>query len=225
MDRHKQEEGKPDYKPEDSGSAQGEPNRVWQTVTDPTTGEVTVTNPEDDPWDSDHLLELPNGARPVTPGQDLLETYVAMVIEERCKDRDFSDKEALDRCMEDVRTSITCVLGWIKASASAPAGPERRKKPPAHDGACCRVIPVRDAGPEVQPVPDGEPGHQPGGASRIPQLPGIPRNGRYHPTNSRADGKHNYCKTWSAVREIAARLNSEDPPEVGQPAGCWRHLG
>ena len=128
MDRHKQEEGKPDYKPEDSGSAQGEPNRVWQTVTDPTTGEVTVTNPEDDPWDSDHLLELPNGARPVNPGQDLLETYVAMVIEERCKDRDFSDKEALDRCMEDVRTSITCVLGWIEASAPADLSEERNHR-------------------------------------------------------------------------------------------------
>ena len=75
-----------------------DPRRLWRTKTDPSTGEVTITNPEDDPWDTDSLLYLPDGASPVNPGPDLLEIYVAMVIGARSKDRDFSDEVALDRC-------------------------------------------------------------------------------------------------------------------------------
>ena len=103
-----------------------DPSDLWTTEANPVTGELTIANPEDDPWDSDHLLHLPNGARPVNPGPDLLEIYVAMVIGERSKDRDFSDKEALDRCKADVQTAITYILGWIEAGA--PPGLEDEMK-------------------------------------------------------------------------------------------------
>ena len=102
-----------------------DPRRLWRTKTDPSTGQVTITNPEDDPWDTDSLLYLPDGASPVNPGPDLLEIYVAMVIGARSKDRDFSDEVALDRCTEDVRTAITHVLGWIEAASPADLSEER----------------------------------------------------------------------------------------------------
>ena len=99
---------------------------LWRTTTDPSTGQVTVTNAEDDPWDTEILLQLPHGAKPVDPGAALLEIYVAMVIGDRSKTRDFSDQVALDRCMDDVRTAITYVLGWV--DAAAPAGLEEETK-------------------------------------------------------------------------------------------------
>ena len=105
-----------------------DPRRLWRTKTDPSTGEVTITNPEDDPWDTDSLLYLPDGASPVNPGPDLLEIYVAMVIGARSKDRDFSDEVALDRCTEDVRTAITHVLGWIEAAAPADLSEDRKHR-------------------------------------------------------------------------------------------------
>ncbi len=49
-----------------------------------------------------------------------------MVIGERSKDQDFSDKEALDRCKADVQTAITYVLGWIEVGA--PPGLEDEMK-------------------------------------------------------------------------------------------------
>ena len=36
-----------------------DPRSLCRTETDPCTGEVTVTNAEDDPWDTEVLLELP----------------------------------------------------------------------------------------------------------------------------------------------------------------------
>ena len=47
----------------------------------------------------------------------MLDIYVAMVIGDRSKTRDFSDQVALDRCKDDVRTAITYVLGWVEAAA------------------------------------------------------------------------------------------------------------
>ena len=44
---------------------------------DPVTGEVTITNSEEDPWDTNVLLFLPDGASPVNPGPDMLEIYGA----------------------------------------------------------------------------------------------------------------------------------------------------
>ena len=102
------------------------PRSLWRTITDPYTGEVTITNPEDDPWDTEVLLQLPHGAKPVDPGTALLEIYVAMVIGDRAKTRDFSDQVALDRCMDDVRTAITYVLDWVEAAA--PAGLDEEAK-------------------------------------------------------------------------------------------------
>ena len=89
-------------------------------------GGVTITNTEKDPWDTDILLFLPDGASPVIPESTMMDIYTAMVIEERFKDRDFSDKEALNRCKADVQTAITYVLGWIKA-AERPGLDEERK--------------------------------------------------------------------------------------------------
>ena len=51
----------PDNNPQD-------PRNLWRTETDPSTGKVTITNPEDDPWDTEVLLQLPHGAKPVDPG-------------------------------------------------------------------------------------------------------------------------------------------------------------
>ena len=96
---------------------QPDPRSLWRTETNPSTGEVTVTNLDDDPWDTEVLLQLPHGAKPVDPGPDLLDIYAAMIVGERAKTRDFSDQVALDRCREDVRTAITYVLGWVETAA------------------------------------------------------------------------------------------------------------
>ena len=40
--------------------------------------------------------------------------------------RDFSDQVALERCMDQVRTAITYVLGWVEAAA--PAGHDEEAK-------------------------------------------------------------------------------------------------
>ena len=103
-----------------------EPRILWRTETDPSTGEVTITNLDDDPWDTEVLLQLPHGAKPVDPGPDLLDIYAAMIIGERSKTRDFSDQVALERCMDKVRTAITYVLGWVEAAA--PAGLDEQAK-------------------------------------------------------------------------------------------------
>ena len=103
-----------------------DPRALWRTKPDPSTGEVTITNPEDDPWDTQVLLQLPHGAKPVDPGSALLDIYLAMIIGERSKTRDFSDQVALDRSRNDVRTAITYVLGWVEAAA--PAGLDEEAK-------------------------------------------------------------------------------------------------
>ena len=103
-----------------------DPRSHWRTKTDPSTGEVTITNPEDDPWDTEVLLQLPHGAKPVDPGPAALDIYVAMVIGDRSKTRDFSDQVALDRSKHDVRTAVTYILGWVEAAA--PAGIDEEAK-------------------------------------------------------------------------------------------------
>ena len=50
-----------------------------------------------------------------------------MIVGERSKTRDFSDQVALDRCIDEVRTAITYVLGWV--AAAAPAGLDEEAKP------------------------------------------------------------------------------------------------
>ena len=92
----------------------------------PDTGEVTITNTAEDPWDTDILLFLPDGASPVNPELTLMDIYVAMVIGERSRERNLSDQDALDRCRNDVKTAITYVLGRIEAAA-APGLDEERK--------------------------------------------------------------------------------------------------
>ena len=47
----------------------------------------------------------------------MLDIYVAMVIRERSKTRNFSDQVALDPCLDEVHTVITYVLGWVEAAA------------------------------------------------------------------------------------------------------------
>ena len=102
------------------------PRALWKTKKDPSTGEVRVTNPEDDPWDTGVLLQFPHGAKSVDPGPAVLDIYVAMLIGDRSKTRDFSDLVDLDRCKHDVRTAITYVLGWVEAAA--PAGLDEEAK-------------------------------------------------------------------------------------------------
>ena len=57
--------------------------------------------------DTEVLLQLPHGAKPVDPRPALLDIYVAMVIGDRSKTRDFSDLVALDRCKKDVSTATS----------------------------------------------------------------------------------------------------------------------
>ena len=67
-----------------AGTAQ-DPKSLWLRSIDAATGKVTLTNAEDDPWDTEALLQLPHGAKPVDPGSALLDIYVAMVIGDRSK--------------------------------------------------------------------------------------------------------------------------------------------
>ena len=110
---------KPQHTPTPANNNSQDPRALWRTKTDPSTGEVIITNPQDDPWDTEVLLQLPHDAKPVDPGSAMLDIYMAMVIGERAKTRDFSDQVALDRCKNDVRTAITYVLGWVEAAAPA----------------------------------------------------------------------------------------------------------
>ena len=112
--------------PAAAGNDAQDPRALWRTRTDPSTGGITIENPEDDPWDTEVLLQLPHGAKPVDPGSTLLDLYLAMVIGERSKTRDFSDQIALDRSRNDVRIAITYVLGWVEAAA--PAGLDEEAK-------------------------------------------------------------------------------------------------
>ena len=89
---------------------------LWLRKVD--TGEVTITNTKEAPWDTAILLFLPDGASPVNANADMMDIYTAMVIGARSQERDFSDKDALDRSKEDVHTPITYVLGRVEAAAS-----------------------------------------------------------------------------------------------------------
>ena len=100
-----------------AGTAQ-DPRNLWLRKIDSITGEITITNTNEDPWDLDVLLFLPDGASPVHPESTTMDIYTAMVIAERSRDRDFSDQDALDCCKEDVHTAITYVLGRVEATAS-----------------------------------------------------------------------------------------------------------
>ena len=113
-----------------------DPRTLWRTKTDLSTGEVTITNPEGDPWDTKVLMQLPNSAKPVDPGPALLDIYVAVVIGERSKTQDFSDQAALDRSRNDVRTAITYVLGWVEAGGASRA--RRASEAPDHNAAAPR---------------------------------------------------------------------------------------
>ena len=67
-----------------------DPRSLWRTITDPSTGQETVTNAAEDPWDLDVILTLPDGASPVEPGPELLGIYTAMVIGARSQDHDLN---------------------------------------------------------------------------------------------------------------------------------------
>ena len=92
-----------------------DPRNLWLRKQDPVTGDVTVINADEDPWDLDVILFLPDSASPVDPEVELLEIYTAMVVGLRSRDRDLSDEEALERGKQDVHTAITYVLGRIEA--------------------------------------------------------------------------------------------------------------
>ena len=103
-----------------------DPRNLWLRQMNPNTGSVTITNTEEDPWDIDILLFLPDDASPVNPGSTMMEIYTAMVIADRSRDRDFSDQPAMDRSKEDAKTAISYVLGRVEA-ASPPCLDEERK--------------------------------------------------------------------------------------------------
>ena len=95
-----------------------DPRNLWLRKQDPKTGAVTVSNADEDPWDLDILLFLPDGASPVDAELELLEIYTAMVVGLRSRDRDLSEEEALERGKQDVHTAITYVLPRIEAVGS-----------------------------------------------------------------------------------------------------------
>ena len=88
-----------------------DPSSLWLRKMNTVTGEVTITNTEEDPWDTNVLLFLPDGASPVDTAPTMMDIYTAMVIGERSRERDLSDQDAFDRCKEDVHTATTYVLG------------------------------------------------------------------------------------------------------------------
>lgn len=110
-----------------AGTAQ-DPRDLWPRKINNDTDGVTITNSEEDPWDTDILLFLPDGATPVNTGPDMLEIYVAMVIDAKARERDFSDRDALDRCKEDIQIVITYVLGRIEAAAPPRLDEERKHR-------------------------------------------------------------------------------------------------
>ena len=117
-----------EYFHEVPASTSQDPRNIWLRKMNTDTGGVTITNTEEDPWDTDILLFLPDGATPLNPGPDMLEIYVAMVIGARPQERDFTDREALDRCKADVQTAITYVLGRIEAAAPPGLDAERKHR-------------------------------------------------------------------------------------------------
>ena len=110
-----------------AGTAQDRRN-LWLRKMSPDTGEVTNTNTAEDPWDTDILLFLPDGASPVNPDPTLMEIYVAMVVGKRSRERDLSDQDALDRCKGDIHTAITYVLARIEAAAPPGLDEERKHR-------------------------------------------------------------------------------------------------
>ena len=110
-----------------AGTAQ-DPRNLWLRKMNPDTGEVTITNTAEDPWDTDILLFLPDGASPVNPDPTSMEIYVAMVVGKRSRERDLSDQDALDRCKEDIHTAITYVLARIEAAAPPGLDEERKHR-------------------------------------------------------------------------------------------------
>ena len=92
-----------------------DPRNLWLRKQDPVTGAVTITNVDEDPWDLDVILFLPEGASPVDAEVELLEIYTAMVVGLRSRDRVLGDEEALERAKQDVHTAITYVLARIEA--------------------------------------------------------------------------------------------------------------
>ena len=92
-----------------------DPRNLWLRKQDTTTGAVTVSNADEDPWDLDVILFLRDGVSPVDAEVELLEIYTAMVVGLRGRDRDLSDEEALEWAKLDVHTAITYVLAHIEA--------------------------------------------------------------------------------------------------------------
>ena len=64
-------------------STSQDPRNLWLRKMNTDTGGITITNTEEDPWDTDILLFLPDGASPVIPESTMMDIYVAMVIGQR----------------------------------------------------------------------------------------------------------------------------------------------
>ena len=45
-----------------------DPRNLWLRKINPYTGDITITNTTEDPWNTDILLFLPDGASPMDPG-------------------------------------------------------------------------------------------------------------------------------------------------------------
>lgn len=107
-----------EYFPEVSSDTLQDPRNLWLRKVDPATGKPIITNGQEDPWDTDQLLFLPDGAAPVNPGPTLMDIYAAMIIADRSRDRDFSDKGALEAAAGDMHAAITYVLGRVEATGA-----------------------------------------------------------------------------------------------------------
>ena len=119
-------------------------------------------------------------------------------------DRDFNDKEALDRCRDDVKTAITYVLGRVEAAAELGLAEQTKHRLTI---AQLRGLPLRCCTASTTSA-GWRTTASLGRPSRVPYLPDILRN-ENRPTKPRGNGRHNDCKTGAAVRRIEVTKESE----------------
>ena len=85
-----------------------------------------VTNHDRDPWDTEVPTPAPPRRQAGGPRDRATRDLRRYGNRRPSQDPDFSDQVALDRCLDNVRTAITHVLGWVEAAA--PAGLDQEAK-------------------------------------------------------------------------------------------------
>lgn len=92
-----------------------DPRNLWLRKLKPGTGEIIISNPSEDPWNLEILLDLPDGAEPVYPGPMAMMRHVGYVVTHRSRDRDFSHQQALQAAVSDLERAISYILAWMQS--------------------------------------------------------------------------------------------------------------